>query len=110
MSKTFKNEMREMMTKSWMLVKVYGFTMSEAMKHMWQVMKLKKRMSKGVVKFLYTKLDGSVRTAWGTLCGSLMPASQNTSGRKPNESVTTYWDCEKNSFRCFKTANFLRIE
>lgn len=103
-----KFNLRELMQKAWMLVKNYGFTMADAMHQMWQVMKLKKRMSKGVVKFMYTKLDGSVRTAWGTLCESMMPTTEGT-GRKQNDTVTTYWDCEKQAFRCFKTANFLRI-
>ena len=109
MKQTFKNEMRELMTKSWVLVRQYGFTMPEAMKHMWQVMKLKKRMAKGVVKFLYTKLDGSTRMAWGTLCGALMPQTERESGRRTNDTVTTYYDTEKQSFRCFKTANFIKI-
>ena len=39
-----------------MLVKVYGFSMAEAMKQAWQVLKLKAALKKGVVKFFYQKL------------------------------------------------------
>ena len=110
MNTNFRNQMSELMRKSWQLVKVYGFTLSEAMRHMWQINKLKKMMAKGVVKFLYTKVDGSTRMAWGTLSDELIPQEAlSGSGRKPNDSVTTYWDQEKGAFRCFKTANFLKI-
>ena len=32
MATNFKNQMRELMKQAWMLVKVYGFSMAEAMK------------------------------------------------------------------------------
>ncbi len=66
MATNFKNQMRELMNQSWMLVKVYGFSMAEAMKQAWQILKLKAALKNGIVKFFYQKLDGSVRTAWGT--------------------------------------------
>lgn len=105
-----RNQLREIMIKSWQLVKVYGFTMAEAMKQMWAIYRLKKAMSKGIVKFLYTKLDGTVRTAWGTLKADLIPQTKGNNNRKKNDSVFVYYDNEKAAFRCFKIANFLRIE
>lgn len=63
MSTTFKSQMSELMKQSWMLVKVYGFSMAEAMKQSWKALKLKAALKKGVVKFFYQKLDGTVRTA-----------------------------------------------
>lgn len=96
------------MSKSWMLVKQYGFTMSEAMRQMWQIAKLKSQMSKGVARFIYRKISGEVRMAWGTLCDSVIPQSAGT-GRKSNDTVTTYYDVEKGGFRCFKTANFVQM-
>lgn len=104
-----RNQLSELMRKAWMFVKVYGFTMAEAMKQAWALSKLKKAMKKGIVKFMYTKLSGEIRTAWGTLKEDLIPATTNTSNRKSNESVFTYWDSEKESFRSFKLANFLKI-
>lgn len=97
-----------LMRQAWMLVKKYGFTMVEAMKQSWAIAKLRKAMRGGIVKFIYTKLDGSVRTAWGTLKEDLVPAVQG-SGRKANETLVTYYDCEKESYRCFKVANYLRM-
>ena len=104
----FKNQMREIMSKAWMLVKQYGFSLSEALHQMWQVIKLKKQMHKGVARFVYRKIDGTLRMAWGTLCGNIIPQTAGT-GRKPNDTLTTYFDIEKNGFRCFKTANFVEM-
>ena len=101
--------MREIMCKAWQLVKVYGFTMAEAMRQSWAVYKLKVAMRNGIVKFLYTKLDGTVRTAWGTLKEDLIPQTTGTDNRKKNETVQVYYDTEKAAFRCFKVANFVKI-
>lgn len=106
---TFKNQMSKLMKQAWQLVKVYGFTMSEAMRQSWALLKLKNAMHKGIVKFLYTKLDGTVRTAWGTLNADLIPQATGTDNRKKNDSVFVYYDNEKAAFRCFKIANFVRI-
>ena len=57
MATNFKKQMSELMKQSWMLVKVYGFSMAEAMKQSWQVLKLKAALKKGVVKFFYQKLN-----------------------------------------------------
>lgn len=108
MATNFKNQMRELMNQSWMLVKVYGFSMADAMKQAWQVLKLKAALKKGIVKFYYQKLDGTVRTAWGTLKDGLVPETKNTE-RKKNESLITYYDNEKASYRSFKIANFIKI-
>lgn len=94
------------MKRAWLLVKVYGFTMADAMRKAWQVLKLKKAMKAGIVKFFYQKMNGEVRTAWGTLKESLLPATKGTD-RKKNESLFTYFDSEKNEYRCFKIANLI---
>lgn len=106
MKTNFKNQMSELMKQSWMLVKVYGFSMAEAMKQSWKALKLKAALKKGVVKFFYQKLDGTVRTAWGTLKEGLIPETKGTE-RKKNESLITYYDNEKASYRSFKIANLI---
>lgn len=108
MATNFKNQMSELMKQAWMLVKVYGFSMAEAMKQAWQVLKLKSALKRGVVKFYYEKLDGTIRSAWGTLKDDLIPETKGTE-RKKNESLITYYDNEKTSFRSFKVANFIKI-
>lgn len=108
MATEFKNKMREVMRRAWMLVKIYGFSMAEAMKQSWLVLKLKEALKKGVVKFMYTKLDGTVRTAWGTLKEGMIPETKGTE-RKKNESLITYYDNEKQAFRSFKVANLIKV-
>ena len=102
-----KNFLQKVMQQAWLLVKTYGFTMSEAMKQSWAIAKLRMAMKKGIVKFLFTKLDGTVRTAWGTLAEDRI--GEVLGNRKSNDTVQTYWDCEKEAYRCFKLANFLRV-
>lgn len=108
MATTFKNELSELMKKSWQLVKTYGISLSEAMKKVWTLFKLRKAMKKGVVKFYFEKLDGTIRTAWGTLREDLIPATSGDN-RKKNDSVQVYYDQEKAAFRCFKIVNLIRI-
>lgn len=108
MATEFKNKMRDLMKQAWMLVKVYGFSMAEAMKQAWLVLKLKSALKNGVVKFFYQKLNGEIRTAWGTLKDGLIPETKGTD-RKRNESLITYYDNEKQAYRSFKVANLIKI-
>lgn len=104
----FKNQMRELMKRAWMLVKVYGFSMVEAMKQSWKVLKLKEALKKGIIKFYYQKLNGEVRTAWGTLKEGLIPKLKGTDHKK-NESLITYYDNEKQAYRSLKIVNLIKI-
>ncbi len=108
MKTILRTQLSNVMRQAWMLVKKYGFTMAEAMKQSWAISKLRNAMKKGIVKFLYIKLDGTTRTAWGTLSENLMGETKGT-GRKPNETLVTYWDTEKEAFRSFKVANFVAM-
>lgn len=101
--------MKEVMRQAWQLVKVYGFSMAEAMKQSWLLLKLKKSMSKGIVKFFYEKLNGEARTAWGTLASDKIPATAGTDNRKKNDSVMVYFDQEANDWRSFKKANLIKM-
>ena len=40
MATEFKNKMRDLMKRAWMLVKVYGFSMAEAMKQAYRSFKI----------------------------------------------------------------------
>lgn len=105
-----KNQMSKLMQNAWMLAKTYGLTIREAMQKAWGIFKLKKQMLRGVVKFMYTKLDGTIRMAWGTLKSDIMPAQNNDRQyKKGNNSVFCYYDTDKQAFRCFKMVNFLNI-
>lgn len=106
--KTFKENMSEIMTMAWGFVKRNGYTMSEALKVAWANFKLKKAMRLGIVKFYFQKVDGSIREAFGTLKAELVPQTLGT-GRRTSPTVQTYFDTEKQDWRCFKIANLIRI-
>lgn len=109
MSTNFKNSMREVMSLAWQMVKKNGFSMSEALKVAWANLKLKAQMKNKIVKFYFKKVDGSVREAYGTLNEKLMPAITGTDKRAKNDTVQTYYDTERQEFRCFKKANLMSI-
>ncbi|PIF44280.1 uncharacterized protein DUF2693 [Chryseobacterium sp. 52] len=96
--------LRSVMQLAWQFVKKNGLSMSEALKTAWRNVKLQSEMKKGIVKFYFQKVDGSVREAFGTLKAELLPESKG-SERKANDTVQTYFDTEVNEYRCFKKAN-----
>ena len=108
MSTKVKNDMREVMLTAWQFVRRNGYTMAEALRTAWANIKLRKAMAERIVKFYFQKVDGSIREAYGTLKSTLVPAVTGN-GRKPNDSVQTYFDTEKNEWRCYKKANLLKI-
>jgi len=81
--------------------------MSEALKRAWANFKLVLRMYKGIVKFYYQKVDGSLREAYGTLNSRIIPAIAGTDNRKKNDTTQTYFDTEKSEWRCFKKLNLI---
>lgn len=71
------------------------------------VCKLRRGIKKRIVKFYFQKIDGSLREAYGTMNPDIIPAPTGT--RKPADTVQTYFDTEKQEYRCFKKANLIRI-
>lgn len=91
---------------AWQFVKRNGFRLSEALKQAWLVFKTKAEMFKGIVKFYYQKVDGTLREAYGTLNPDLMPKQPDKGDRRLKDpTVQVYFDTEKQAFRCFKVAN-----
>ena len=107
MSTKVKNMMREVMVLAHQFVRKNGMSLSEALKTAWANIKLKASMKSRIVKFYFQKIDGSIREAYGTLKENIVPATQGE--RKNNDTCQTYYDCEKEAWRCFKKANLLRI-
>lgn len=76
----------------------------------WQLYRLAKSMREGVVAFIYKKADGSIRKANGTLKN--IPAGATLGGKKitkPSYKTISYFDTDKNAFRCFKVENLICI-
>jgi len=70
----------------------------------WQLYRLAKGLRENEVTFYYQKADGSIRKAIGTLKGVSGGAKKIT---KPSYKTMTYFDIEKQDFRCFKIENFI---
>lgn len=108
MATTLKNALREILNLAWQFVRKNGYTMSKAMKVAWANYKLKQAMKNKIVRFYYRKVSGEIREAFGSLQDKLLPLTQGT-GRKPNETLFTYFDTEKGEYRSFKKANLINI-
>lgn len=98
-----KETLRKIMKLAWQFVKRNGFSLSEALKESWANIKLVNAMHKGIVKFYFTKVDGSKREAYGTLSSEVIPPVGGE--RKNNDTCQVYFDTEKQAWRCFKKAN-----
>lgn len=107
MSTERKNQLSNVMSLAWQFIKRNGYTLSEALKTAWANIKLKAKMKKGIVKFYFQKVDGSLREAYGTLKESMLPETK--SERKQNVTIQTYYDTERQSWRSFKRANLIKI-
>lgn len=109
MKTSSKFNTREIMTLAWQMVKRNGMNMSDALKTAWLNVKLRMKMYGGIAKFYFQKVDGSIREAYGTLNGGMMPETAGADNRKKNDTVQPYFDTEKGEWRCFKKANIIRI-
>ena len=107
MVNSLKNTLREVMQLAWQFVKKNGYSLSEALKVAWMNIKLKVQMKKRIVKFYFQKVDGSLREAFGTLNEHVIPQTQGA--RKMNDTCQVYFDTERESWRCFKKANLIKI-
>lgn len=109
MNKNHRETSKRVMVLAWQFVKKNGYSMREAMLAAWKNIKLQAALHLGIVKFYFQKIDGTIREAYGTLKENLISTEVKGGNRKMNESIQTYFDTEKQEFRCFKKANLLRI-
>ena len=103
-----REQLQKIMRQAWQMVKKNGYTMAEALRVAWLNFKLRCKMLQGIVKFYFTKVDGSIREAYGTLNPSRLPQTKH-SERKANPTVQVYYDTEREEYRSFKVANLARI-
>lgn len=109
MSQKVKNQLREVMLLAHQFIRKNGMSLSEAMKTSWVNIKLKAAMKSRIVKFYFVKISGEIREAYGSLADGIIPTIEGDNSRKQNDTCQTYYDCEKEAWRCFKKANLLRI-
>lgn len=71
---------------------------------------LNKMLHNGTVKFQYTKKDGTIRTAVGTLKSDLITTkSRGGENKVENAGYTVYFDVEKEAFRCFAESRLVGV-
>ncbi|WP_163178436.1 SH3 beta-barrel fold-containing protein [Bacteroides sp. 51] len=108
MKTSFKNQLSEVMTDAWQLVRGYNFSKSHALEQSWKIQRLNQLLMAGTARFFYLKENGCYRLAYGTLKPELIPQAEGSdSGKKKSDSVVVYYDCEKQAFRSFKKAYLL---
>lgn len=76
-----------------------------------ELQRLRRLLKKGVVEFMYKKVDGTERKARGTLKTSLIPEIDRGDDRikNTNKDVLNYWDLKKDDWRCMRKDNFIKI-
>lgn len=100
-------DLSTIMRNAWRFFHITGLAFAECLKQAWANFKLVRRMQKGIVKFYFQKVDGTIREAWGTLSSKIMPTITGTDKRAKNDTVQVYFDTEVNEFRCFKKLNLI---
>ena len=81
-----------------------------------EVMMLESKMLEQAVKFSFTKKDGSLREAIGTLCREKMVQEDGTLWEPKGEAkpdvptLMLFWDCVAKGWRCFTVANLVAVE
>lgn len=104
-----RETLKDIMQTAWQFVKRNGMILSDALKTAWRNFKLRIAMKSRIVKFYFQKVDGTIREAFGTLAERLIPATSGEDNRRKNDTVQTYFDSEKQAWRCFKKANLINI-
>lgn len=78
-----------------------------------QLKNFKACLATSVVKFKYSKKDGSIREAVGTLSEDIITGSGGSmpkgTGETPVNTVP-YWDLDKNGWRCCIIDNIIEFE
>ena len=98
----FNQKMAELMRNAWYMVKNFSMSLADAMRQAWRIFKLKSAMHKGIVKFQFKKLDGTLRDAIGTLTDDVLATLVGGQYYNPSYKTVPYYDCEKGAWRCFR--------
>lgn len=100
-----KQNLSQIMSLAWQFYRQTGVNFSECLKKAWANFKLQKQLKKGIVKFYFQKVDGTIREAWGTLLD--VDSKIKGTQRAKNDTLQVYFDTEKQSFRSFKKFNLV---
>jgi hypothetical protein len=104
-----RTDLRNIMIEAHRFIRIAGISLSEALRKAWANFKLKLKMSAGIVKFYYQKINGEIREAYGTLCNKYLPFTESTAERKKCDYVQAYFDTEAQSWRSYKKMNVINF-
>ena len=87
----------------------------------WNMLDIRELLSHGIVKFVYTKKNGEIRQAKGTLWMELIPEDkrplkargredERRGEREPNYGVINYFDLDKQDWRSFDICAFCSVQ
>jgi len=102
-----RTDLSNIMREAHRFIKVAGISLSWALKRAWANFKLRVAMTSNIVKFYFQKVDGTIREAYGTLNERVIPPVAGNDNRKKSDTVTVYFDTEKQEWRCFKKLNLV---
>lgn len=103
-----KNFRVRVMKYAWQLWRTTGSVWRLCMIKAWQLYRLAVAMRQRTVSFYYTKADGTIRKASGTLANLVSGISLGGKRiTKPSYKTMTYFDTERKAFRCFRIENFI---
>ena len=86
-----------------------GISFSEALKKSWAIYRLTKEMKSKVVEFRFKKVSGEIRQAFGTLIKEVIEPLIKGTDKKHSPTLITYFDTQKQEFRCFKEENLITL-
>lgn len=71
---------------------------------------LKEKLHNGIAHFLFTKVDGTLREAWGTTKEQLVDNHINGRGKnRKNYGCIAYWDVEKGDWRSLREKSLVQV-
>ncbi len=105
--------MRQVMNMAHSIMKATGYTRtwSDVLKNAWQVIKLQVAMRTKQVEFWFIKATtGEMRQAFGTLRSTIIdPLIKHDPNWRRGKDCITYFDVQKQEFRCFKSYNLVKV-
>ena len=87
-----------------------GMKLDEIMEKLTAIKTLKSMMNTDVVHFVFQKVSGEIREAYGTRAMEILQHNNSIPGGQRKSSTTfPYYDIEKKAWRCFKPELLLQV-
>jgi hypothetical protein len=102
-------DLKHIMATAWRFFRITGESFAGCLRRAWANFKLVVAMRTRIVKFYFRKVDGKIWEAYGTLRIDMVPETKGDDRRKQNDTVQTYYDTERQEWRCFKRLNLVSI-